>query len=109
MLPQRQPALVSKQVATLDLLSGSRVRVGVGVGWQRSEYESLGVPLEERGRQMDAAIVLIRCSWTEPSVTLTGEFSQAEAMAMDPKPMQPPGVPIWIGGDSEAGLRCVGW
>lgn len=107
-LPQRQPALVAKQVATLDLLSGGRVRLGVGVGWQRSEYESLGVPFEERGRRMDEAITLIRRYWTEPSVSFAGEFSQAEAMAMDPKPVQPGGPPIWIGGDSPAALRRVG-
>ncbi len=107
-LPQRQPALVAKQVATLDLLSRGRVRLGVGVGWQRAEYESLGVPFEERGRRMDEAIVLIRRYWTEPSVTFAGEFSQAEAMAMDPKPVQLGGPPIWIGGDSESALRRVG-
>lgn len=107
-LPQRQPALVAKQVATLDLLSGGRVRLGVGAGWQRAEYDSLGVPFAERGRRLDEAIVLLRRYWTEPSVTFTGEFSQAEAMAMDPKPVQPGGPPIWVGGDSEPALRRVG-
>lgn len=107
-LPQRQPALVAKQVATLDLLSGGRVRLGVGAGWQRAEYDSLGVPFAERGRRLDEAIVLLRRYWTEPSVTFTGEFSQAEAMAMNPKPVQPGGPPIWVGGDSEPALRRVG-
>jgi probable F420-dependent oxidoreductase len=107
-LPQRQPALVAKQVATLDVLSGGRVRLGVGVGWQRSEYESLGVPFEERGRRIDEAIALIRLYWTQPSVTFHGHFYQAEAMGMDPKPVQPGGPPIWLGGDSEAALRRVG-
>lgn len=107
-LPQRQPALVAKQVATLDLLSGGRVRLGVGVGWQRAEYESLGLPFAERGRRMDEAIALIRRYWEEPFVTFAGEFFQAEAMAMDPKPVQPGGPPIWIGGDAEAALRRAG-
>lgn len=107
-LPQRQPALVAKQVATLDLLSGGRVRLGIGVGWQRAEYESLGVSFTERGRRMDEAITLIRRYWTESSVTFEGEFYKAEAMAMDPKPVQPGGVPIWIGGDSDAALRRAG-
>jgi probable F420-dependent oxidoreductase len=107
-LPQRQPALVAKQVATLDVLSGGRVRLGVGVGWQRSEYESLGVPFEERGRRIDEAIILMRRYWTEPSVTFRGQFYRAEAMGMDPKPVQPGGPPLWIGGDSEAALRRVG-
>lgn len=108
MLPQRQPALVAKQVATLDVLSNGRVRLGVGVGWQRSEYESLGVPFEERGRRIDEAITLMRRYWTEPSVTFHGQFYRAEAMGMDPKPVQPGGPPIWLGGDSEAALRRVG-
>ena len=107
-LPQRQPALVAKQVATLDVLSGGRVRLGVGVGWQRSEYESLGVPFEERGRRIDEAIILMRRYWTEPSVTFRGQFYRAEAMGMDPKPVQPGGPPLWIGGDSQAALRRVG-
>jgi probable F420-dependent oxidoreductase len=107
-LPQRPPALVAKQVATLDVLSGGRVRLGVGVGWQRSEYESLGVPFDERGRRMDEALDLIRRYWTEPSVTFAGEFYRAEAMAMDPKPAQAGGPPIWVGGDSAAALRRVG-
>jgi probable F420-dependent oxidoreductase len=107
-LPQRQPALVAKQVATLDVLSNGRVRLGVGVGWQRSEYESLGVPFAERGRRIDEAITLMRRYWTEPSVTFHGQFYRAEAMGMDPKPVQPGGPPIWLGGDSEAALRRVG-
>jgi len=107
-LPQRQPALVAKQVATLDVLSSGRVRLGVGVGWQRSEYESLGVPFEERGRRIDEAITLMRRYWTESSVTFRGHFYRAEAMGMDPKPVQPGGPPIWLGGDSEAALRRVG-
>ena len=107
-LPQRQPALVAKQVATLDVLSSGRVRLGVGVGWQRSEYESLGVPFEERGRRIDEAITLMRRYWTESSVTFRGYFYRAEAMGMDPKPVQPGGPPIWLGGDSEPALRRVG-
>lgn len=107
-LPQRQPALVAKQVATIDILSGGRVRLGVGVGWQESEYESLGVPFDERGRRMDECIELLRHYWREPSVTFTGRYYQAEAMAMDPKPVQPGGPPIWLGGSAEAALRRIG-
>lgn len=107
-LPQRQPALVAKQVSTLDVLSGGRVRLGLGVGWQESEYESLGVPFRERGRRMDESIQLLRAYWTEASVTFDGTYFQAEAMGMDPKPRQPGGPPLWIGGDSNAALRRVG-
>ena len=107
-LPQRQPALVAKQVATLDILSGGRVRLGAGVGWQASEFESLGVPFAERGRRMDECLQLLRHYWTEPSVTFHGRYYSAEAMAMDPKPVQPGGPPIWLGGGSEAALRRSG-
>ncbi|MGD9893971.1 MAG: LLM class F420-dependent oxidoreductase [Dehalococcoidia bacterium] len=107
-LPQRQPTLVAKQVATLDILSGGRVRLGAGVGWQASEYESLGVPFAERGRRMDECIELLRLYWREPSVTFTGRYYQAEAMAMDPKPVQPGGPPIWLGGSSDAALTRIG-
>jgi probable F420-dependent oxidoreductase len=107
-LPQRQPALVAKQVATLDVLSGGRVRLGVGAGWQESEFASLGVPFAERGRRMEESIRLLRQYWTDSSVTFHGTFYQAEAMAMDPKPVQPGGPPIWLGGDSEIALRRVG-
>jgi probable F420-dependent oxidoreductase len=107
-LPQRQPALVAKQVATLDILSGGRVRLGAGVGWQESEYESLGVPFSERGRRMDECIELLRLYWREPLVTFTGRYYQADAMAMDPKPVQPGGPPIWLGGGSDAALTRIG-
>lgn len=107
-LPQRQPTLVAKQVATIDILSGGRVRLGAGVGWQESEYESLGVPFTERGRRMDECIELLRLYWREPSVTFTGRYYQADAMAMDPKPVQPGGPPIWLGGGSDAALARIG-
>ncbi|MGH2598272.1 MAG: LLM class F420-dependent oxidoreductase [Dehalococcoidia bacterium] len=107
-LPQRQPALVAKQVATLDVLSGGRVRLGVGVGWQGAEFESLGVPFAERGRRMDECIELLRLYWRERAVTYHGRYYTAEAMAMDPEPVQPGGPPIWLGGSSEAALRRIG-
>jgi alkanesulfonate monooxygenase SsuD/methylene tetrahydromethanopterin reductase-like flavin-dependent oxidoreductase (luciferase family) len=81
------------------------VRLGVGVGWQASEYESLGVPFAERGARMDECIRLLRLYWTEPSVTFRGRYYRAEAMGMDPKPVQPGGPPIWVGGSSPAAVR----
>ena len=84
-LPQRHPTLVAKQVATLDTLSGGRVRLGIGVGWQESEYDSLGMPFRRRGRMMDEAIAFLRAWWGEASVDFDGEFFQARAMAMEPK------------------------
>src|SRR5262249_48297758 len=85
-LPQRHPALVAKQVSTLDTLSGGRVRLGVGVGWQESEYEALGEEFETRGARMDEAIALLRAWWSEPQVDFAGPRYPVTAMAMEPKP-----------------------
>ena len=107
-LPQRHPTLVAKQVSTLDTLSGGRVRLGVGVGWQPGEYAALGVDYHQRGRMMDEAIAMLRTWWGDASVEFTGEFFQAEAMAMEPKPPQGAAIPIWIGGGAPAALRRAG-
>src|SRR6266852_481649 len=92
-LPQRQPALVAKQVSTLDTLSGGRVRLGVGVGWQESE---------------DEAIRLLRAYWTDAEVSFTSAHYPTVSMAMEPKPPQGGRLPLWIGGYSEAAFRRVG-
>lgn len=97
-LPQRQPALVARQVATLDTLSGGRVRLGLGVGWQASEYEALGENFRNRGRRFDEALRLLRAYWGSDQVDFEGEFYQAEAMAFEPKPPQGEKLPLWIGG-----------
>lgn len=107
-LPQRQPVLVAKQVATLDTLSGGRVRLGVGVGWQESEYDALEEPFGNRGRRMDEAIALLRAYWGDERVDYAGAHYSSTAMAMEPKPPQGADLPIWIGGASEAALRRVG-
>ena len=107
-LPQRQPTLVAKQVSTLDTLSGGRVRLGVGVGWQESEYESLGMDFHRRGAMMDEAIELMRASWGDSSIDYEGEHFVSRAMAMEPKPPQGAGIPLWIGGTSPAALRRAG-
>ena len=107
-LPQRQPALVAKQVSTLDTLSGGRVRLGVGVGWQQSEYEALGGDFQGRGARMDDAIRLLRTYWTEPQVDFASPHYPTVAMTMEPKPPQGGHLPIWIGGNSEPAYRRVG-
>src|SRR5438876_944043 len=107
-LPQRQPTLVAKQVSTLDTLSGGRVRLGVGTGWQEPEYEALGVDIHTRGRAMDEAIALLRICWSERDVTFRGDHYRVEAMAMEPKPPRPGGPPIWIGGVAPAALKRAG-
>jgi len=107
-LPQREPVLVAKQVSTLDTLSGGRVRLGVGVGWQESEYEALGETFHTRGARMDEAIALMRAYWGEARVDFAGAHYRAVAMAMEPKPPQGRQIPVWIGGYSEAAFRRVG-
>jgi probable F420-dependent oxidoreductase len=107
-LPQRQPALVAKQIGTLDTLSGGRVRLGIGVGWQESEYEALGEDFRTRGARMDEAIRLLRAYWTDAEVSFESAPYRTVAMAMEPKPPQGGRLPIWIGGGSEAAYRRVG-
>ena len=107
-LPQRHPTLVAKQVSTLDTLSGGRIRLGVGVGWQESEYEALGEDFHTRGARMDEAIGLLRAWWSDPQIDFHGRFYTIKAMAMEPKPPQGGRLPIWIGGMSEAAWRRVG-
>jgi probable F420-dependent oxidoreductase len=107
-LPQRQPTLVAKQVSTLDTLSGGRVRLGVGVGWQQSEYEALGEDFTTRGARMDEAIRLLRTYWDEERVDFRGRYYRVDEIAMEPKPPQGRALPIWIGGGSERALRRTG-
>ncbi len=107
-LPQRHPTLVAKQAATLDTLSGGRLRLGVGVGWQRSEYDALGVDFGQRGAMMDEAIALLRLAWGADPIDFAGRFYRLEAMAMEPKPPQGARLPVWIGGRSDAALRRAG-
>jgi len=107
-LPQRQPTLVAKQISTLDTLSAGRVRLGVGVGWQASEYEALGENFNDRGRRMDEAILFLRHWFRDSKVDFDGEYYSAVAMAMEPKSPQGTHLPIWIGGGSPAALRRTG-
>ena len=107
-LPQRQAVLVAKQVSTLDTLSGGRMRLGVGVGWQEVEYQSLGEDFARRGTQMDESIALLRSCWGEPRIESRGERFDADAIAMEPKPPQGAALPIWVGGSAPAALRRAG-
>src|SRR5687768_5179773 len=107
-LPQRQPALVAKQISTLDTLSNGRIRLGVGVGWQESEYEALGENFSTRGRRMDEAIQVMRAWWTDEQVEFAGTVYPVHAMAMEPKPPQRGALPIWIGGNSPRAWRRAG-
>lgn len=104
-LTQREPTLVAKQVATLDTLSGGRVRLGVGTGWQRAEYEALHHDYDSRGARMDEAIELMRAYWADEHVHYAGDHYVADDIAMEPKPPQGRNIPIWIGGTKAPALR----
>ena len=106
-LPQRQPVLVAKQFQTLDTLSGGRARLGLGVGWQPSEFEALSETYENRGPRTDEAIELIRQYWGNDTVDYQGSYYTAEAMAMEPKSPQAGGLPIWIGGSAPRAIERV--
>jgi probable F420-dependent oxidoreductase len=106
-LPQRQTALVAKQAAEVDLLTGGRFRLGVGVGWNAVEYEALGLSFETRGQRADEQIPLLRRLLTEESVTHDGAFDRVTAAGLAPLPVQRP-IPIWIGGSSAPAYRRVG-
>ena len=106
-LPQRQTALVAKQAAEVDLLSGGRLRLGIGIGWNAVEYEALGQDFGTRGKRSAEQIDLLRRLWTEPSVTFTGTFDTVTGAGLAPMPVQRP-IPIWIGAASAAGYRRAG-
>jgi probable F420-dependent oxidoreductase len=99
-LPQRQTALVARQAADVSLLSGGRLRLGVGIGWNYVEYEALGQDFHTRGAQQEEQIELLRRLFTEPVVDFTGRFHRVDRAALIPRPAQP--IPIWLGGSSEA-------
>ncbi|MBA2624050.1 MAG: LLM class F420-dependent oxidoreductase [Acidimicrobiia bacterium] len=106
-LPQRQTALVAKQAAEVDLLTGGRLRLGVGLGWNAVEYEALGKDFSNRGRRMGAQIELLRRLWTEPTVTSDDGFDRVAGAGLAPLPVQRP-IPVWIGGQSDAAYRRMG-
>ncbi|MGP8001298.1 MAG: LLM class F420-dependent oxidoreductase [Streptosporangiaceae bacterium] len=106
-LPQRQTALVAKQAAEVDLLSGGRFRLGVGLGWNQVEYEALGQDFTTRGRRLGEQVGLLRRLWTEPSVSFAGRFDQVTGAGLAPLPVQRP-IPVWFGGQSEPAYRRVG-
>jgi probable F420-dependent oxidoreductase len=106
-LPQRQTALVAKQAAEVDLLSGGRFRLGVGLGWNAVEYDALGKEFTNRGPRMSEQIPLLRRLWTEQSVTDAGPHEPITGAGLAPLPIQQP-IPIWIGGQSAPAYRRAG-
>jgi len=95
-LGQRQTALVAKQAAEVDVLSGGRLRLGVGIGWNHVEYEALGQNFHNRGRRTEEQIPLLRALWTQEVVNFKGRWNQVTNAGINPLPVQRP-IPIWMG------------
>lgn len=103
-LPQRQTVLVAKQAATLDSLSQGRLRLGIGIGWNKPEYTALGENFHNRGRRVEEQVKILKALWTQPLVNYSGEWHQVIGAGINPLPVQQP-IPIWFGGHAEAVLR----
>ena len=109
LLALRAPAIAAKATATLDALSGGRLIFGVGVGGENpKEFELCGVPHRERGARVSEGIDVVRTLWRDTPASFKGRFTQFENVSIDPKPVQQPGPPIWIGGRSDAALARAG-
>src|SRR4029079_1279011 len=106
-LPQRQPALVAKQEAQVGVLTGGRFRLGVGLGWNKVEYDALGKDFTDRGRRMSEQVALLRRLWTEPVVTFDGRYESVAAAGLKPMPVQRP-IPVWFGAQSPPAFRRAG-
>ncbi|MGH7308077.1 MAG: LLM class F420-dependent oxidoreductase [Candidatus Rokuibacteriota bacterium] len=107
-IPYRHPVLTGKMLAMIDVLSGGRLILGAGTGWLREEFEALGTPpFAERGQVTDEYLAVMRRMWTTDPVTFEGRYCTLRAVHALPKPVQPGGIPIWIGGHTDAALRRV--
>ena len=105
-LPQRQTALVAKQAATIDILSGGRLRLGVGTGWNQIEYEALGEDFSNRGERSEEQIKLMRMLWQDELVTFEGKFHKISDAGLNPLPSAR-SIPIWFGGSADAVLKRI--
>jgi probable F420-dependent oxidoreductase len=113
-LPYRNPFITAKMVASLDVLSGGRVILGVGAGYLAEEFDALGVPLDGRGAAMDEALTAMKLAWSGESVKFAGQHFNAVGNTALPQPAQRPHPPIWMGGNSDQAVRraathCNGW
>ena len=113
-LPQRNPVVLAKELASVDVLSGGRLVVGVGAGYLRPEFDAVGAPFAERGARTDEAIDVLRALWTQPKPRFSGRFFRFEGVDAKPRPAQKPHPPIVVGGESDAAFaravrRGDGW
>lgn len=107
LLPEHNPVLAAKQVATLDVLSGGRLTLGVGIGWSAEEFTALGVPFARRGQRTEEYIAAMRELWAEDVASFRGEFAQFDAVRVNPKPVRGRHIPVVVGGNSDVALRRV--
>ena len=106
-LGQRQTALLAKQAAEVDVLTGGRLRLGVGIGWNAVEYEALGANFQDRGRRSEEQAELLRRLWTEQHVTFEGKWHRVTAAGINPLPVQRP-IPLWFGGRAPQLMERIG-
>ena len=111
-LPQRQAALVAKQAAEVAILSGNRFQLGVGIGWNKLEYQALEIPFRRRGDRLGEQVDLMRKLWTEDSLSFEGEFHTVDLASINPRPTEL--IPVWFGGSAPGAIeRCAvmgnGW
>jgi probable F420-dependent oxidoreductase len=104
-VPYRNAVVTAKMVSSLDALSGGRVTLGIGAGWVAAESAVLGVPFGERGAMTDEHLRAMQELWTKPAPSFAGKYTQFSGLAFEPKPLQRPHPPIWVGGHSRAALR----
>lgn len=108
-VPYRNPLVTAKMLASLDVLSGGRIILGTGVGWLQEEFVALGAPpFAERGRVTDEYLRLMRECWTKDQIDFKGTYYRVSDIVFLPKPLQKPGIPIWIGGHTDGALRRAG-
>ncbi len=103
-VPQRNPLILAKELATLDALSGGRVELGLGVGWMKEEFDALGVAWERRGARNDEYVAAMRALWAGPHAEFHGEFVDFEPATCSPRPVNGD-IPVLVGGDSDAAIR----
>ena len=106
-MPQRPTVLVAKQAAELDVLSGGRLRLGVGIGWNEMEYDALGQNFKNRGRRLEEQIELMRALWTNEVVNFKGEWHNIDESGLNPLPVQQP-IPVWFGAFEEIAIKRAG-
>jgi probable F420-dependent oxidoreductase len=107
-LPQRNPVTLAKELATLDVLSGGRVELGIGVGWLEEEFDALGVPFADRGPRTDDFVAALRVLWSEGDDTYHGRFCDFTNANSYPKPVQRGGIPVVVGGHTQVAARRAG-